>query len=255
MSRTVIVERPNKTIYLENGRVYKVMGPEYPASDVFNEALNLAAVGETKLKTPKIQEVTKVDGKWAIVWEYIEGTTLLELMKKDPSRFGEYLNRFVDIQLEMHGYSATRLPVLTDKLHRKIRAGGLDATTRYELHTRLDSMPRHTKLCHGDFAPSNIVITGDDEAYIIDWSHAAQGNASADAAQTWLIFRFYADILPLPGAPDIAEKYLALFCEKSGAPRSYVEKWISIVSASRLVQGRPEERDFLLRQVNVVEYE
>jgi aminoglycoside phosphotransferase (APT) family kinase protein len=253
MSRTIIVERPSKTIYLEEGRVYKVMGPEYPASDVFNEALNLAAVGETELKTPKIVEVAKVDGKWAIVWEYIEGTTLLELMKQEPARLEEYLNRFVEIQLEMHRYSATRLPVLIDKMHRKIRASGLDAAIRYELHTRLDSMPRHTKLCHGDFTPSNIIITKDNQAYIIDWSHASQGNASADAAQTWLVFSFYRDIFP--NTPDLAEQYLNLFCGKSGTARQYVEKWISIVSASQLVKGKPEEREFLLRQVNVVEYE
>jgi aminoglycoside phosphotransferase (APT) family kinase protein len=253
MSRTIIVEGPSKTIYREDGKAYKVMGAEYPASDVFNEALNLAAVGETRLKVPKILEVTRVEGKWAIVWEYIEGTTLLELMKREPGRFEEHLNRFVDIQLEMHKYSATRLPILIDKMHRKIRASGLDATIRYELHTRLDSMPRHTKLCHGDFSPSNIVITGDDDAYIIDWSHASQGNASADAAQTWLIFKFYQDLLP--GSPELAEKYLALFCKKSDTARQYVEKWIPIVSASQLVKGRPEEREFLLRQVNVVEYE
>jgi aminoglycoside phosphotransferase (APT) family kinase protein len=248
-----MVERPNKTIYREDGKVYKVMGPEYPASDVFNEALNLAAAGETEIKTPKILEVTKVDGKWAIVWEYVEGATLLELMKQEPARFDEYLNRFVDIQLEMHRYSATRLPALIDKMHRKIRASGLDATIRYELHTRLDSMPRHAKLCHGDFTPSNIVITKDNEACIIDWSHASQGNASADAAQTWLSFSFYQDLFP--GSAGIAEKYLSLFCKKSDTARQYVEKWISIVSASRLVKGRPEEREFLLRQANVVEYE
>jgi aminoglycoside phosphotransferase (APT) family kinase protein len=253
MSRTIIVERPNKTIYLEDGKVYKVMGPEYPASDVFNEALNLAAAGETGLRTPKILEVTRVEGKWAIVWEYVEGATLLELMKKEPGRFGEYLDRFVDIQLEMHRHSATRLPVLTEKMHRKIRSSGLGAEIRYELHTRLDSMPRHAKLCHGDFNPGNIVITGDGQACIIDWSHASQGNASADAAQTWLIFSFYQDLLP--GNQDLAEKYLKLFCGKSGIPRQYVEKWISIVSASQLLKGRPEEREFLLRQVNVVEYE
>ncbi|MDR3147512.1 MAG: aminoglycoside phosphotransferase family protein [Treponema sp.] len=253
MSRTVIVERPNKTIYLEDGKVYKVMGPEYPASDVFNEALNLAAVGETPLKVPKIVGVNKIDGKWALIWEYIEGTTLFDLMKREPARLDEFLDRFVDIQLGMHRYSATRLPVLIDKMHRKIRASGLDATTRYELHTRLDSMPRHTKLCHGDFTPSNIVINADNEAYIIDWSHASQGNASADAAQTWLTFTFYRNLFP--DTANIAERYLTRFCAKSDTARQYVEQWISIVSASQLVKGKPEEREFLLRQVNVVEYE
>ncbi|GHV88263.1 aminoglycoside phosphotransferase [Spirochaetia bacterium] len=247
-AQKIIVERAAKKIYLEDGKVYKLMGAEYPASDVFNEALNLAAVGETDLNVPKLLEVRKIDGRWAIVWEYIEGVTLAELMEKDPIRFDEYLNRFVDIQLEMHTHTASRLPVLIDKMQRKIRASGLDATTRYELSTRLDGLPRHTKLCHGDFNPSNIIITKDNEAYIIDWSHATAGNASADAAQTWLLFY-------LAGKKDIAEKYLGLFCKKSDTARQYVDKWIAIVSASQLAKGTPEERETLLKWANVVEYE
>ena len=62
----------------------------------------------------------------------------------------------------------------------------LDATARYELATRLESMPRHTKLCHGDFNPSNVIMDKRSRLWIIDWAHAAQGNASADAAMTFL---------------------------------------------------------------------
>ncbi|MDR2865533.1 MAG: phosphotransferase, partial [Spirochaetaceae bacterium] len=123
-----------------------------------------------------------------------------------------------------------------------------DATCRYELHTRLESLPKHTKLCHGDFNPSNIIITDNDEAYIIDWSHAAQGNASADAAQTYLLFW-------LTGNINAADKYLDLFCAKSDTAKQYVQKWISIISASRLARAKPEEREFLLHWANVVEYE
>jgi thiamine kinase-like enzyme len=109
-------------------------------------------------------------------------------------------------------------------------------------------MPKHSKLCHGDFNPSNIVITGKDEAYIIDWSHASQGNASADAAQTYLLFR-------LAGNAVLADKYLALFCKKSDTAKQYVEKWLSIVAASQLMKAKPEEKELLLRWANVVEYE
>jgi tRNA A-37 threonylcarbamoyl transferase component Bud32 len=246
--RKIIVERPAKKIYLEDGKVYKVMGNEYPASDVFNEALNLAAVGETSLKAPKILEVTKLDGRWTIVWEYIEGTTLAEIMEREKEKLDEHLNRFVDIQLEMHEHTTTRLPVLIDKLHRKIKASGLDATTRYELSTRLDSQPRHIKLCHGDFNPSNIIITANNEAYIIDWSHATQGNASADAVQTWLYFY-------LAKKPDLAEKYLDLFCKKSDTARQYVNKWIPIVAASQLLKANPADQELLLKWAAVVEYE
>jgi len=243
----MIAVRTAKTIYRDGDKVIKVMG-ESPAPDVLSEAHNLAVVGETTLKVPRLVEVTKIDNKWAIVWEYVDGTTLDKLMEKNKDKEQQYLERFVDIQLDMYKYSATRLPLLTEKMERKIKASDLDATARYELLGRLASMPKHTKLCHGDFNPSNIVINEKDEAYIIDWSHAAQGNASADAAQTYLLFW-------LAGSITLADKYLTLFCKKSDTAKQYVEKWLSIVAASRLPKARPEEKEFLLHWANVAEYQ
>jgi len=243
----IIADRGSKKIYLDGDKVIKLLGEEYPAPDALAEAHNLAAVEETALKVPKLIEVTKINGKWAIVWEYVDGTSLDKLMEKNKDKAQQYLERFVDIQLDMHRYSATRLPLLIEKMERKIKASGLDATARYEILGRLASMPKHTKLCHGDFNPSNIVITAKDEAYIIDWSHASQGNASADAAHTYLLFR-------LKGYADIAEKYLALFCKKSDTAKQYVEKWLSIVAASQLPKAKPDEKELLLHWANVVEY-
>jgi aminoglycoside phosphotransferase (APT) family kinase protein len=132
-------------------------------------------------------------------------------------------------------------------MQAKISMSGLDATARYELHTRLDGLHRHKKLCHGDFTPGNVIITPSGEAYVIDWSHATQGNASADAARTFLRFT-------LAGNNDHAEKYMSLFCQKSDTARQYVQKWLSIAAASQLVMEKPEERELLLRWAHVVEY-
>ena len=54
---------------------------------------------------------------------------------------------------------------------------------------RLDSMPTHVKVCHGDYNPSNIIITPEGKPFVLDWSHATQGNASADVARTYLLFK------------------------------------------------------------------
>ena len=88
----------------------------------------------------------------------------------------------------------------------------MPATTRYELDARLDSLPKHRKLCHGDFNPSNVIIKPDGGYAVLDWSHATQGNASADAARTYLLFW-------LDGDMDGAEKYLELFCKKTDTAR------------------------------------
>ena len=193
-------------------------------------------------------EVSKPDGKWAITSEYIEGKTLAQLMHENPEKKQEYLELFVDLQMEMHKKTAPGLKKLKDKMDRKICEAELDATTRYDLHTRLESMPRHNKLCHGDFNPSNIIVKPDGTPYILAWSHATQGNASADVARTYLLFWLEGDI-------EGANAYLDLFCQKSKTEKKYVQSWMPIVAASQSVKGKPEERQFLLSWVNVVDYE
>lgn len=244
----VIAVRNDKTVYRDGDMAIKIFNEDYHTADVLNEALNQARIEETGLDMPKIREVTKVDGKWAIVSDYIEGKTLARLMEEDRSKLDEYLNMFVDIQLNIHSKKAPLLNKHKDKMSRKINETGLDATTRYELHTRLESMPKHNKVCHGDFNPSNVIIGNDGKAYVIDWAHATQGNAGADAARTYLLFWLAGDFVA-------ADKYLEIYCKKSDTAKQYVEKWLPIVAASQMVKGKPEQREFLMRWIDVVDYE
>ncbi len=244
----VIAVRPNKTIYRDGDKSIKVFDESYSKANVLNEALNQARVEETGLNIPRLHEVTLVDGKWAIVCDFIEGKTMEQLMKENPDKFDEYLELFVDIQTTIHTKQAPFLNKLKDKMQRKISETSLDATTRYELHTRLDGMPKHKKVCHGDFDPSNIIITPEGTPYIIDWAHVTQGNASADAARTFLLFS-------LEGNYEAAEKYLNLFCKKTDTAKQYVQKWIPIVAASQLVKGNEHERELLSKWADVVDYE
>ncbi len=244
----IVAERPGKKIYKEGGKLVKTFDKGYSKADILNEALNQARVEETDLNIPKIQAVSVVDGSWSITMDYIEGPTLESLMNEHPEKLDEYLELFVDIQRNVHTKRVPLLNMLIEKMNRKISAAALDATTRYDLHTRLSGMKRHTKLCHGDFNPSNIIITPEGTPYIIDWAHATQGNASADVARTYLLFY-------LAGKDDVAEKYLKLFCKKTDTAIQYVQKWIPIVAASRLVKAPEEEKAFLMRWIDVVEYE
>ncbi len=244
----VIAVRTSKTVYKDGDRAIKVFDADYKKSDILNEALNQARVEETGLPIPKLLEVGVVDGKWAIASEFIKGKTLARLMDENPDKIDEYMNLFVDIQLDIHSRKAPLLNKLKDKMNRKISETDLDATTRYELHTRLEGMPKHNKVCHGDFRPSNVIVGEDGVNYIIDWAHATQGNASADAARTYLVFY-------LKGEEELAEKYLDLFCQKSDTAKQYVQKWLPIVAASQSVKRNPEEKELLMKWLDVVDYE
>ena len=244
----VIAVRNNKTIYRDGDRCVKVFNAEYSKADVLNEALNQARIEETGLNIPKVLEVTMVDGKWAIVSEYVKGKTLAQLMDEAPEKKAEYIELLVDLQMTVHGKTCPLLNKLKDKMNRKIASTELDATTRYDLHTRLEGMPKHNKVCHGDFNPSNIIIAEDGTPYVLDWSHATQGNASADVARTYLLFWLNGDI-------EGAELYLNTFCKKSDTAKQYVQKWMPIVAASQSVKGNEKEREFLMSWVGVVDYQ
>ena len=244
----VIAVRNNKTVYRDGDKCVKVFNAEYSKADVLSEALNQARIETTGLNIPRVLEVTMIDGKWAIVSEYIKGKTLAQLMDEDEAKKEEYINLLVDLQMSVHSKTCPLLNKLKDKMSRKIAQTELDATTRYDLHTRLEAMPKHNKVCHGDFNPSNIIISKDGSPYILDWSHATQGNASADVARTYLLFWLKGDI-------SGAELYLDTFCKKSGTAKQYVQKWMPIVAASQSVKGNEKEREFLMSWVSVVDYE
>ena len=244
----IIAVRTDKTVYRDGDRCLKVFSEDFSKADVLNEALNQARIEETGLNIPKILEVTVIDGKWTIVSEFIKGKTLARLMEENPDKKDEYLSLFVDLQLQMHSKTCKGLTKLKDKMNRKISETDLSATVRYDLHTRLEAMPKHNKVCHGDFNPTNIIITDDGTPYILDWSHATQGNASADVARTYLLFWLNGDI-------DGAKKYLDMFCERSNTAKQYGQKWMPIVAASQTVKGNEAEREFLHSWIDVVDYE
>lgn len=245
----VIYETESKKIYRDGDAAIKVFDENFSKAAVLNEALNQARVEEIGgINIPKIREVTKIDGKWAIVSDFIEGKTMAELMAENPEKIDEFIDKFVDIQISILAKRAPLLTDLRDKMQKKISASDLDATVRYELHNRVNGMKKHNKVCHGDFVPSNVIITPVGDAYVIDWAHVTQGNGAGDAARTYLM-------LCLDGKKDIAEKYLKAYCLKTDTAKQLVQSWMPIVAASQSVKRIPEERDLLLRWANIADYQ
>jgi tRNA A-37 threonylcarbamoyl transferase component Bud32 len=244
-----IIARPDKKIYREGNTVVKMFGTSYSKADILNEALNHARVEETGLKIPQLLGVSIVEGRWSITTEWIEGRTMQEVMDENPERLPELMEQFVDLQLTVHKQRAPLLNKLKDKLNRQISSlkEELDATGRYELHTRIEGMPRHNKVLHGDFNPSNIIVQEDGTCYILDWSHATQGNGSADAGRTYLLFSLQDE--------KMADLYLDVYCRKADTARQYVQQWLPIVAAAQLTKHRPEETEVLKKWADVFEYQ
>ena len=248
-SKIVIVEHSNKKVYDLGDSIAKVFNANKPASDVFNEALALARIYESGVPAPKPLEVSEVEGEgWAMVTEKIKGTTLADKMAAEPSKFYEYLEQFVDLQIQLHANHSPLLNRQRDKYARMINSlTNLNATTRYNLMERLDGMKKEFQICHGDFNPSNVIITDDDKWFVCDWAHATQGSPAADAAMTYLLFAL--------NDKQQADAYLELYCNRADLPMQVVQQWMSIVAAAELSRGRTDVNDeFLMNWIDVVDY-
>ena len=87
-----IAGRNTKTVYRDNDKTIKLFVENYSKANVLNEALIQSRVEEnTDLSISKLIEVTKVQNRWALVTEYIDGTPLDVLMKQHPEKEEEYL--------------------------------------------------------------------------------------------------------------------------------------------------------------------
>lgn len=105
-------------------------------------------------------------------------------MREHPEETERCIELLLNLQLTVHQQRVPMLRKLKDKLQMQIQGlTCIDDVRRYELLTRLDSIKKHDKLCHGNFGTDNILIDQKNKTYIVDWVAAAQGNASADARQ------------------------------------------------------------------------
>ena len=112
----VIAERKNKTVYRDGNLAIKVFSNEYSKADILNEACNQARVEDCGLNIPRVREVCKIDGKWAIATEYVEGVTLQKMMDDHPEKIDEYLDLFVDLQMQIHAKKIPHLNRLKEKM-------------------------------------------------------------------------------------------------------------------------------------------
>ena len=235
----IIAKTKTKLIFREDNRVVKEFNMLFSKSHVLNEALNHSMVEESGLNVPKLIDVKLEGDKRSITMEYVQGKTLESMMKKDAKNINQYIDFMVDVEIEMHSKKIEGLKKLKAKYGDKICKSPYDATTRYELFRLLEKLPTHDKLCHGDFNPSNIMVDDSGNYVILDWSHATQGNASADAALTYLQFI-------LNDKRDIAETYIETFCKKSDTAVQYVKKWLPIVAAVTAINVESEEKKAIL---------
>lgn len=230
-------------LYRDGHKVIKVLKAHFSQAYILYEAKKQRWAYEAGLKVPEVLDIMTIDGKPAMVMEYIAGDPLGNDMFRSREHTIDRLALSIDIQFQLHQRTADSLEAMCDKLHEKIRSTPLiNNFQRRMLLDGLHHMPYEQKLCHGDFHVFNLLSTGEDVT-IIDWVDATSGNPKADVYRTYLLYWQH--------NPEIAELYLQLYIKKSGVTKDAIFQWAPFIAAARLTENVPSEsQESLLGIVN-----
>ncbi|WP_044338805.1 phosphotransferase family protein [Rossellomorea aquimaris] len=228
-------------VYLCENKVFKVFNDSLPDMESTNEAYKQKYAYSCGLSVPEIFDVTTIDGKQVIIMEHIKGKTMGDLLTDNMEKAEYYLNMSIDVQMDIHKMKAKSIEPMPEKLRRQIEsAPGLDNIRKSTLLKKLDSITSDEKLCHGDFHLFNLIMS-EHNVTIIDWVDSSAGDIRADIYRTYLL---YSQV-----SVELADRYMRLYCEKSGLSKDEIFQWAPIIAAARLSECVSSEKPERLLEI------
>jgi uncharacterized protein (TIGR02172 family) len=238
-----------------DGLVLKLYRDGYAAGEAEQEAERVRAAVAAGVATPNALEIVTVEGRPGVVFERVNGQTMLERVLAEPERGIEMAHLLAEEHAALHARYGTALPSLKERLAHKIsEADGLSNDLRARALQLLSKLPDGDALCHGDFHPSNLLLT-ERGPVIVDWVDAVRGHPIADVARTWVLICLSA----LP--PDLSEAeregieslrhvFWEAYRDRYRALHPFTDAelaaWIGPVAAGRLSEGRDADEQIAL---------
>ncbi|MFS1515442.1 phosphotransferase [Bacillus sp. SCS-151] len=226
-------------IYLYHDRIVKIFNDYLPPTEALYEANKQKYAYSCGLPVPKVYDVTKINGKQAIIMEYIYGRTMGDLLLQNSDQVEYYMNISIDIQQQIHMVKADPIETMSEKLTRQIdEAPNLSNTYKSTLIHHLNSMTFEKRLCHGDFHLFNLIMS-ENKVIILDWVDSSAGDFYADICRTYILYFNF--------SKEIADMYLRLYCEKNKLSNDDILKWVPIIAAAKLSENiSTEESESLI---------
>jgi aminoglycoside phosphotransferase (APT) family kinase protein len=249
-------------IYLwDNNQILKLFHTGWSLTAVEQEARINRIVQKTALPVPATGGMIEIDGRHGILFDRIDGSTMLRQLGAKPWTAISLLHAFADLHVKMHAHTIAvgEVPSQRHQLTHLIQqASPLPAAWTAAALAALDRLPDGNRLCHGDYHPDNVLMSAHGPI-IIDWSEATAGNPLADVARTALIFRIGA---PPPGGMSplligriraVAQlTYLRRYRKRAPALRTELAAWRLPIAAARLAAGIPAEQQQLLALIEAL---
>jgi thiamine kinase-like enzyme len=244
-----------------DNRVLKLFFDWVNPNWITKEEMLSKRIRELGLPAPYVEGIEEVEGKKGIIFELVDGISMLDSLLDDIKSGSSDIAKHADILAELHASINSNVvddfPPLRSMISRAVQyARKLPDNIRQRAEKILESLPDSNALCHYDFHPGNIILTREGPV-VIDWMTASQGNPHADIARTLLILR--SGDPPTEHMPadefnelreSLIERYLSRYSEMSSISRSELDAWMFPVTAARLDEEIEREEENLLAMLN-----
>lgn len=239
------------------GKIVKLYRDGFPPGEAEFEASLSRVVAATGLPVPQVYETVDVEGQRGVVYERIDGESMLRLLQNQPRRLPALVRQFADTHRRIHDAIAPELPSQRDYIQRAIKdTDRLSSAQKSGILRLLDALPAGDHLCHGDYHPDNLLITA-NHAVVIDWIVARKGNPLADVARTVVVLRTGSlqnaslkDRILLGLARGyLIRAYLRRYFAGQAERRAEMQRWIPIMAAARLREVEDDEAPSVLALV------
>jgi len=194
------------------------------------------------IKTPQATEIIESDGRLGVVYERVQGPSLLTALTTQPWRLVSLMRGFAELHATLHQVSVPSLRSSRTRLEHDIQnAQLLPANLRLATLNLLQQFPDDDKLCHGDFHPDNIIVAPAG-LVVIDWANSVRGAPLADVAKSALLLQ----IGQLPADAPLAKRasiallrrlvrtiYLSRYFQVNPLSRQTWRRWSAVIAAAR----------------------
>ncbi|MFD0698095.1 phosphotransferase family protein [Paenibacillus sp. GCM10027628] len=218
-------------------------------------------VASLGIPVPEVYGLIESEGRVGIIFQYIEGNSLLQKIVQNPFELNYYTKLLAEMHSQIHKHEINtddvgkhfrkQKEVLAVNIHH---AAPLSKDEKNAIIHYLEKLPNGNYLCHGDFHPDNVMVG--EEKWIIDWMTGMIGNPAGDIARTMLLFRY--GTLPEETPSHIMEAlrlmrdkigdvYIKHYLSYSKLQIDDIDQWTLPIAAARLTEWIPDkEKDALI---------
>lgn len=163
-----------------------------------------------------------IENREGIIYEKIEGKTLLNIMLEDAVNLDKYLKMFVNLHLDLIAHHSQKVLSYKEYIIAMLKNKKINDSTIFD---SIKAMPDDDCLLHGDFHPNNILVMPNGTLVIIDFMNVCYGPALYDIARTYFLIKQFDG--------DLAGRYL----KEIDVSENDIIKYVHIIEFYRQFEG------------------